>query len=1372
MKKLIKTTFIFSLFLVISSCFPGEAESENQNSNSNLPSIQQSSDNPIESSFDSISSEETPHEHVLSVWKHDDNYHWRECTECGAIVSKENHKFNVATIDPTFEERGYTMHACEVCSFSYKDNYVDKLIPKYTVTWNNWDGTLLELDEDVEAGSLPSYDGAVPEREGEDCFYIFKGWDYGLNDVQNDITYTAVFEKAYKISWINFDGSILDEEIVKENNVPEFKLENPQRQREKEDGAYFYTFSGWYPEVMAVNCNQTYTAQFEKNLLFTFKGFGSYYALEKINNKNIDWAEIPNEYEGFPVTKILKNAFDGCSILKSITIPGSIQIVENDVFKNCSLLANIKYVGNIDSWISLSGKENLVGDIHLFLNDTENETYDITIPDSVDNLSDNAFKNCVGLKNVVVPNSVLSISKSAFVNCDNLKSLALPFVGNSATSNQFLGYIFGGSTYSSNEECVPNSLTAIILNDACQAVPEYAFYGCSHIESVLMPDSIKSIGSFAFYNCTSFNIIDIPTSVLSIGHSAFFGCRFSSEIVLPFIPGGFLGYMFGASSHSENPQFVPETIKKVTLSDYCESLPDYCFDSCSMLTSISIGRGVSSISSNAFYGCSELTEINVDENNQYYCSLNGDLYNKNQTSVILCFPNKTTDSYTFLPSVNNVAPSAFINCDSSIYHGTLDDWLSLTGKQYLSTNVKLFLDGNNEETTSIIVPGEIGTIGEKAFNNCCFMKTVVISEGITSIKKGAFYNCSSLETVVLPNSLITIESNAFTDCSSLETIVLPNSLKTIENYAFSGCSSLKTIVIPDSVTELGYAFIGCTSLESITLSQNLKSIDGLAELPSLKTITIPDSVERIESGAFNSCPALESVHFGENVNYIGTNAFYNCDSLVSVSTKDNVDYIGSEAFAFCDSLTYIHISENATCISRSVFNGDTALRKISVPFIGNKLRQDPQSYGVAWFFKGPYVPVNDNQNIVNRDMPTNVKEVEVAYFGDIRYTNAFRNCYYLQTITFLAGHSFTFAASTFTNCPAKIHIKAKSVKDWTKVGSSVDPTTTSRDWDITIVDENDNNLNEIDETWENATFGNKGFMYCKNIESVKIREGITEIGNYCFYGCTKLKTVVLPSTLKNIGASAFYNSGIKDVYFNGTLEQWLNISGKGNLSYFTNYNGNHQATVHIKDDSGKEMNQFEISSSTTQINDGDYDGFDGKVFYKGSLENWLNIQGKFYLHHQVHLYLDGSENETETINIPNSVSSIDDYEFYNCSFIKEINIGDGVQTISENAFNNCSSLKTVDLGNNVTSIKQNAFSYCSSLEYLLIPTSVVSIQKNAFYSCKMLDKLLYKGSYEDLLSSSLGESVNGIDVYCYSETRPTSGNFWHFDENNVPVSWN
>ena len=65
MKKLIKATFIFSLFLVISSCSPGEAESENQNSNPDIPSIQQSSDNLIKSSFDSISSEETPHEHTF-----------------------------------------------------------------------------------------------------------------------------------------------------------------------------------------------------------------------------------------------------------------------------------------------------------------------------------------------------------------------------------------------------------------------------------------------------------------------------------------------------------------------------------------------------------------------------------------------------------------------------------------------------------------------------------------------------------------------------------------------------------------------------------------------------------------------------------------------------------------------------------------------------------------------------------------------------------------------------------------------------------------------------------------------------------------------------------------------------------------------------------------------------------------------------------------------------------------------------------------------------------------------------------------------------------------------------------------------------------
>ena len=83
-----------------------------------------------------------------------------------------------------------------------------QIVSTYTITWNNWDDTELEKDENVAAGSTPSYDGTTPEKaEDEQYTYTFSGWKagettYSLNEalppVTGDVTYTAQFDAVAK----------------------------------------------------------------------------------------------------------------------------------------------------------------------------------------------------------------------------------------------------------------------------------------------------------------------------------------------------------------------------------------------------------------------------------------------------------------------------------------------------------------------------------------------------------------------------------------------------------------------------------------------------------------------------------------------------------------------------------------------------------------------------------------------------------------------------------------------------------------------------------------------------------------------------------------------------------------------------------------------------------------------------------------------------------------------------------------------------------------------------------------------------------------------------------------------------------------------
>jgi hypothetical protein len=146
----------------------------------------------------------------------------------------------------------------------------------YTVTWENYDGTVLETDS-VTYGSTPTYDGATPSKDGTDQYtYTFSGWSPSVVAVTSDATYIAQFSSAinsYTITWENYDGTVLETDSVAYGSTPTYDGETPTKSG---DAQYSYAFSGWSPAVTSVSGNQTYTAQFNEIEKGGIYQFGSY----------------------------------------------------------------------------------------------------------------------------------------------------------------------------------------------------------------------------------------------------------------------------------------------------------------------------------------------------------------------------------------------------------------------------------------------------------------------------------------------------------------------------------------------------------------------------------------------------------------------------------------------------------------------------------------------------------------------------------------------------------------------------------------------------------------------------------------------------------------------------------------------------------------------------------------------------------------------------------------------------------------------------------------------------------------------------------------------------------------------------------------
>ncbi len=274
-----------------------------------------------------------------------------------------------------------------------------------------------------------------------------------------------------------------------------------------------------------------------------------------------------------------------------------------------------------------------------------------------------------------------------------------------------------------------NLITELVVEDGVTSISSGAFYWCPNLKKVTLADSVTSIGDLAFYACKNLSEITLSQKLESIGMYCFYGCSLNS---IEF-PNSLTD--IGDNAFSNN-SFIDENFGINT------------FDS------IYIPENVQSISTSAFSGCTNLANITVDENNQYFEIYKDVLYNKQDGSIIfipksvhtLDIPNYVTTLTCNLENATN-SNIVTINVPSSvqdIQEELLSNWNSLKDinvtedNQYLSSENGVLY--NKDKTTMICYPN--------AKKEC----VLVLPETVTSVDNNAFdYACTVTDIYYLGN---------------------------------------------------------------------------------------------------------------------------------------------------------------------------------------------------------------------------------------------------------------------------------------------------------------------------------------------------------------------------------------------------------------------------------------------------------------------------------------------------------------------------------------------------------------------------------------------------------------------------------------------
>ena len=530
--------------------------------------------------------------------------------------------------------------------------------------------------------------------------------------------------------------------------------------------------------------------------------------------------------------------------------------------------------------------------------------------------------------------------------------------------------------------------------------------------------------------------------------------------------------------------------------------------------------------------------------------------------------------------------------------------------------------------------------------------------------------------------------NGFINCPTLVRLTIPEGVERLGNNAISFNENLFSVELPSTLTQYThYHFWGCTSLRSIT---------------------IPEGTTEIANGMFTDCTGLVQVVIPSTVKTIGDTAFQGCSNLSDFALPVGLTSIGEFAFSRCDAITQIDIPATVKGIGKDAFSSCAALSRVD--FYGDFVGIGEGAFANRKASIGGYVDLNSHgwePYITN-----NYGALDMRY----RWTD-------------LYDYSSNGTSITIQ--------KYKGTESAVAVPSSMDGL-------------------PVMQIGSYAFTGN-------NLITIVIPETIRTISQSAFYGCLNLEKMVFEGDAPYTYISSFVSCPKCTVIVSASSRGWnTSIPGRWrglqiDFDYTTlfEYKVDDEGEVEIKryyGDFAKVTVPRQIDGHTvTRIGDGAFSMWDEYGLLREivlpdtikSIGEWAfsDLRGLRTINLPQSLTSIGrgafDDTALTSVNCPLSVTSVEDYTFSNCLYLRNVYLHTEVVSIGSYAFGGCSSLSSISLPRNLEAIENYAFAYCTALESITIPPKVKTLEGNMFYQC------------ESLASVELHEGLEALYDWCF-----------------------